>query len=69
MLTGADIASGPVWMEYIAYLKSLPVGHTVGLHSVLIINPFILFPFNCPHKNNETGTNNCRGVAADDYHT
>lgn len=22
---GADIASGPVWMEYIAFLKSLPV--------------------------------------------
>ncbi|KAL3843930.1 hypothetical protein ACJIZ3_001333 [Penstemon smallii] len=26
---GADIASGPVWMEYIAYLKSLPVQTTL----------------------------------------
>jgi hypothetical protein len=25
VLTGADIASGPVWMEYISFLKSLPV--------------------------------------------
>ena len=25
VLTGSDIASGPVWMEYIAFLKSLPV--------------------------------------------
>lgn len=25
VLAGADIASGPVWMEYIAFLKSLPV--------------------------------------------
>lgn len=25
LLPGADIASGPVWMEYIAFLKSLPV--------------------------------------------
>lgn len=25
MLTGADIAAGPLWMEYIAFLKSLPV--------------------------------------------
>ncbi|KAL3651794.1 Cleavage stimulation factor subunit 77 [Castilleja foliolosa] len=27
---GADIASGPVWMEYIAYLKSLPAQTTQG---------------------------------------
>ncbi|XVF24585.1 hypothetical protein REPUB_Repub13aG0140600 [Reevesia pubescens] len=25
---GSDIASGPVWMEYIAFLKSLPAGNT-----------------------------------------
>lgn len=25
MVTGADIAAGPLWMEYIAFLKSLPV--------------------------------------------
>ena len=25
LLPGADIASGPVWMEYIAFLKQLPV--------------------------------------------
>lgn len=25
VLTGADISSGPVWMEYISFLKSLPV--------------------------------------------
>lgn len=25
VLTGADIASGPVWMDYISFLKSLPV--------------------------------------------
>lgn len=25
VLTGADIASGPVWVEYISFLKSLPV--------------------------------------------
>ena len=24
-LTGADIASGPVWIEYVTFLKSLPV--------------------------------------------
>ncbi|XP_045789669.1 cleavage stimulation factor subunit 77 isoform X1 [Trifolium pratense] len=24
---GTDIASGPVWMEYISFLKSLPAGH------------------------------------------
>ncbi|GER49866.1 mRNA 3'-end-processing protein rna14, partial [Striga asiatica] len=29
VLTGADIASGPVWMEYIAYLKSLPAQTTL----------------------------------------
>lgn len=25
VLIGADIASGPVWMEYIGFLKILPV--------------------------------------------
>lgn len=24
-LSGSDIASGPVWMEYITFLKSMPV--------------------------------------------
>lgn len=25
VLSGGDMAAGPVWMEYIAFLKSLPV--------------------------------------------
>jgi len=25
VFSGADIASGPVWMEYITFLKTLPV--------------------------------------------
>lgn len=34
-LTGADIASGPVWMEYIAFLRSLPVRDTLLQQTIL----------------------------------
>lgn len=26
LFKGTDISCGPVWMEYIAFLKSMPVG-------------------------------------------
>lgn len=45
MVTGADIASGPVWMEYIAFLKSLPVGIRFLLYLCNIVLAFSFFIF------------------------
>lgn len=51
MVAGADIASGPVWMEYVAYLKSVPVRilvsfsarDSIWLLSLVIINHCHIF--------------------------
>lgn len=48
VVTGADIASGPVWMEYIAFLKSLPVGICFLLYLYSIVLAFSFFYFSCP---------------------
>jgi len=42
---GTDIASGPVWMEYIAFLKSMPV----CVHSVLSFFFIYIVPYTFNH--------------------
>lgn len=43
MITGADVAAGPLWMEYIAFLKSLPV-KDASLLVCLNFSFFLLLP-------------------------